>query len=207
MNRIRLLVVDDHPVFRFGIVSMFHDLPDIEVIAEAVDGVEGVEAFRRHRPDVCLMDLRLPRLSGVEAILEIRREFPDARVIVLTTYDSDEDIFRAIQSGAKSYLLKDTPRDQILTTVRSVYAGQNAIPRSVADALSHRLEREELTARELEVLRLIVRGRSNKEISSDLNITERTVKFHLTSLFGKLKVMDRTQAAITAVRLGIVHPD
>lgn len=207
MNKIRLLVVDDHPVFRFGIVSMFHDLPDIEVIAEAADGVEGVEAFRHHRPDVCLMDLRLPRLSGVEAILEIRREFPDARVIVLTTYDSDEDIFRGIQSGAKSYLLKDSPRDQILATVRGVHAGQNMIPRSVADALSHRLERDELTGRELEVLQLLVRGRSNKEISSDLNITERTVKFHLTSLFGKLKVLDRTQAAITAVRLGIVHPD
>jgi DNA-binding NarL/FixJ family response regulator len=207
MNKIRLLVVDDHPVFRFGIVSMFHDLPDIEVIAEAADGVEGVEAFRHHRPDVCLMDLRLPRLSGVEAILEIRREFPDARVIVLTTYDSDEDIFRAIQSGAKSYLLKDSPRDQILATVRGVHAGRSVIPRAVADALSHRLEREELTGRELEVLKLLVRGRSNKELSSDLNIAERTVKFHLTSLFSKLKVLDRTQAAITAVRLGIVQPD
>jgi len=204
---IRLLVVDDHPVFRTGIVAMFQDLPDITVIAQAEDGVAAVSAYRKHLPDVVLMDLRLPKLSGVEAILQIRREHPDCRVIVLTTYDSDEDIFRALQSGAKSYLLKDMSQDDIVAAVRAVYAGREVLPPPVASVLAERMTRKDLTERELAVLKLIVRGRSNKEIATDLAITERTVKFHLAGIFEKLKVFDRTQAAIEAVRHGMVQMD
>ena len=206
-KQIRLLVVDDHPVFRAGIVAMLQDLPDVTVIAQAEDGLAAVSAYRQHRPDVVLMDLRLPKLSGVEAILRIRGEFPDCRVIVLTTYDSDEDILRAIQSGAKSYLLKDMSQDEIVKTVRAVFAGHEVLPPSVAGILTQRLNRKDLTERELEVLKLIVRGRSNKEIASDMAISERTVKFHLVGIFEKLKVLDRTQAAIEAIRHGLVQID
>ena len=200
-------MVDDHPVFRAGIVAMLQDLPDVTVIAQAEDGLAAVSAYRQHRPDVVLMDLRLPKLSGVEAILRIRGEFPDCRVIVLTTYDSDEDILRAIQSGAKSYLLKDMSQDEIVKTVRAVFAGHEVLPPSVAGILTQRLNRKDLTERELEVLKLIVRGRSNKEIASDMAISERTVKFHLVGIFEKLKVLDRTQAAIEAIRHGLVQID
>ena len=202
---IRLLVVDDHPVFRAGIVAMLQDLPDVTVIAQAEDGLAAVSAYRQHRPDVVLMDLRLPKLSGVEAILRIRGEFPDCRVIVLTTYDSDEDILRAIQSGAKSYLLKDMSQDEIVSTVRAVFEGREVLPPPIAGALAHRLTRKDLTAREIEVLKLIVRGLSNKEIAAELNISGRTVKFHLAGIFEKLKVLDRTQAAIEAIRHGVVQ--
>jgi DNA-binding NarL/FixJ family response regulator len=153
------------------------------------------------------MDLRLPKLGGVEAILEIRRDFPDCRVIVLTTYDTDEDIFRALQAGAKSYLLKDMSQDEIVTAVRNVFAGREILPLLVADTLAKRLTRKDLTDRELAVLKCIVRGRSNKEISTDLDIAERTVKFHLVGIFEKLNVLDRTQAAIEAVRHGLVQID
>ncbi|MCX6896401.1 MAG: response regulator transcription factor [Verrucomicrobia bacterium] len=204
---IRLLVVDDHPVFRAGVVAMFQDLTDIKVVAQAEDGVAAVAAYRKHQPDVVLMDLRLPKLGGVEAILEIRRDFPDCRVIVLTTYDTDEDIFRALQAGAKSYLLKDMSQDEIVTAVRNVFAGREILPLLVADTLAKRLTRKDLTDRELAVLKCIVRGRSNKEISTDLDISERTVKFHLVGIFEKLNVLDRTQAAIEAVRHGLVQID
>ena len=207
LPQISLLVVDDHPVFRAGVVAMFQDLPDIKVVAEAEDGVAAVAAYRKHRPDVVLMDLRLPKLSGVEAILEIHREFPDCRIIVLTTYDSDEDIFRAVQSGAKSYLLKDMTQDEIVETVRAVYDGREVLPEPVAGVLAQRLARKDLTERELEVLQLVVKGRSNKEIASDIGVSERTVKFHLVGIFAKLKVLDRTQAAIEAIRRGFVHLD
>jgi two-component system NarL family response regulator len=204
---IRLLVVDDHPVFRAGVVAMFQDLPDIKVVAQADDGALAVAAYRQHRPDVVLMDLRLPKMGGVEATLQIRREFPDCRIIVLTTYDSDEDIFRALQSGAKSYLLKDMSQDEIVAAVRDVFAGREVLPPPVAGALAQRLTRKDLSEREIQVLKLIVKGRSNKEIASDLAISERTVKFHLAGIFEKLKVLDRTQAAIEAVRHGVVQID
>ncbi len=204
---IRLLVVEDHPLFRAGVVGMFIGSPDIEVVAEAEDGVEAVEAYRQHRPDVVLMDLRLPRLSGVEATLQIRREFPDCRVIVLTTYDADEDIFRAIQAGAKSYLLKDVTQEEIRSTIQAVFEGRESIPPEVAGTFAQRLKRRDLTERELEVIKLLVRGRSNKEIGSDMGITERTVRFHLQSIFEKLGVMDRTQAAVESLRQGLVQID
>ena len=201
---IRLLIVDDHPAFRAGLVALLADQKDLRVVAQCGDGRDALELFRRERPDVVLMDLRLPGLSGVEAILAIRQEFPDARVIVLTTYDSDEDIFRAIQSGAKSYLMKDMSKAEIVGAIRAVHAGQERLPPSIADRLAERRRRPELTLREMEVLQLLVKGRSNKEIASSLSIAEDTVKSHLKTLFTKLGVQDRTAAAVSAIRYGIV---
>ncbi len=202
---IRLLIVDDHPAFRAGLVALLADEGDLQVVDECGDGQTAVELYRRHRPDVALMDLRLPGLSGVEAILAIRQEFPDARVIVLTTFDADEDIYRAIQSGAKSYLLKDMSKVEIVGAIRAVHAGQDALPEEIAERLAERRRRQDLTSREIEVLQLLVKGRSNKEIASDLSIAEDTVKSHLKTLFAKLEVRDRTAAAIRAIRLGIVR--
>ena len=202
---IRLLIVDDHPAFRAGLVALLADEGDLQVVDECGDGQTAVELYRRHRPDVALMDLRLPGLSGVEAILAIRQEFPDARVIVLTTFDADEDIYRAIQSGAKSYLLKDMSKVEIVGAIRAVHAGQDALPEGVAERLADRRRRQDLTSREVEVLQLLVKGRSNKEIASDLSLAEDTVKSHLKTLFAKLEVRDRTAAAIRAIRLGIVR--
>jgi len=204
---IRVLVVDDHPAFRFGLVGMLEGLPDMVVAAEAADGIEAVETYRRERPDIVLMDLRLPRLSGVEAIQKIRADFPELKVIVVTTYDTDEDIYRAILAGAKSYLLKDTSRDELLKTIRSVMNGQDVLPSSVEQSLFARMSREGVTPRELLVLQLLVKGRSNKEIATHLEVAEVTVKFHLKSLFAKLQVQDRTQLAVEAIRQGIVHLD
>jgi DNA-binding NarL/FixJ family response regulator len=202
---IRLLLVDDHPAFRMGLAAVVQSQPDMCVVAEAGDGAQAIALHREHRPDVVLIDLRLPGLSGVETILAIRAEEPDARFIVVTTYDLDEDIYRAIQSGAKSYLLKDTSKEEIARTIRAVHAGQNVLPPQVASLLAARLKRQNLTDRELEVLQLLTKGRSNKEIAAALFISEDTVKSHLKTLFVKLDVQDRTEAAITAIRHGIVH--
>jgi two-component system NarL family response regulator len=206
-NPIRLLVVDDHPAFRMGLTALIEDEPDMTVVAESGDGREVVELFRREKPDIVLMDLRLPGLSGVEAIIALRKEFPACRVIVVTTYDADEDIYRAIQSGAQSYLLKDMSKNEIVCTIRAVHAGGNPLSANVANRLAKRLQRQELNQRELEALHFLVKGHSNKEIAAKLFISEDTVKTHLKNLFHKLKVQDRTEAAITAIRLGIVHLD
>jgi len=202
---IRLLIIDDHPAFRAGLVALLADQKDLRVVAEGGDGRAAVALYLRERPDVVLMDLRLPGLSGVEAILAIRAQDPQARVIVVTTYDADEDIYRAMQSGAKSYLLKDMSAAEIVGTIRAVYAGQGQLPGPVAERLAERLRRPELTPREIEVLQRVVKGRSNKEIAADLAIAEDTVKSHLKTLFGKLGVQDRTAAAICAIRYGIVR--
>ncbi|HET7624475.1 MAG TPA: response regulator transcription factor [Verrucomicrobiae bacterium] len=199
------MLVDDHPAFRKGMAALIESQPDLRVVAEAGDGAKALEIYRRNKPDVVLMDLRLPGMGGVEAIMAIRKEFNDARVIVLTTFDMDEDIFRAIQSGAKSYLLKDTPDDELANTIRAVYEGKEILPGKVAERLARRRQRADLSQREMEVLQLLIKGRSNKEISVSLFITEDTVKAHLKTLFNKLNVKDRTEAAINAVRLGIVH--
>jgi two-component system NarL family response regulator len=204
-NPIRVMLVDDHPAFRKGLAALVESEPDLEVVAQCGDGRQALATFREARPDVVLMDLRLPGLGGVEAILAIRQEFPQARVIVLTTFDTDEDIYRAIQSGAKSFLLKDTPEDELAATIRAVHAGEQKLPPKVADRLAARQQRAELSQREMEVLQLLVKGRSNKEISSALFVTEDTVKAHMKTLFSKLHVQDRTQAAVSAVRHGIVH--
>jgi two-component system, NarL family, response regulator len=204
-NEIMVMLVDDHPAFRKGMAALIESEPDLRVVAETGDGNEALEVYRRSRPDVVLMDLRLPGMGGVEAIIAIRKEFPDARVIVLTTFDLDEDIFRAIQSGAKSYLLKDTPDDELAEAIRSVYAGKQLLSSKLAERLAVRRKRADLSQRESEVLQLLTKGRSNKEISSSLFISEDTVKAHLKSLFIKLNVKDRTEAAISAIQHGIVH--
>jgi two-component system NarL family response regulator len=205
LNEIRIMLVDDHPAFRKGMVALLESEPDLRVVAEAGDGGKAFELYRQTRPDVVLMDLRLPGIGGVEAIMAIRKEFPDARVIVLTTFDMDEDIFRAIQSGAKSYLLKDTPEDELAEAIRAVHTGKEILSGKVAERLAARRRRADLSQRETEVLSLLTKGRSNKEISSSLFITEDTVKAHLKTLFAKLNVKDRTEAAINAIRQGIVH--
>ncbi len=202
---IKLILVDDHPTFRMGLAALVESQPDMSVIAEAGDGRAAIELFRQKKPDVVLMDLRMPGLGGVETILTLLQEFPAARVIVVTTYDLDEDIHRAMQAGAKSYLLKDMSREQIIETIRAVHRGENKLPPGVLNRLEERAKRAELTDREREVLQLVVKGRSNKEISTELFISEDTVKYHLKTLFTKLGVQDRTEAAISAIRHGIVH--
>ena len=197
--------MDDHPTFRMGLVALVESQPDITVVAEAGNGQAAIEQFRLKKPDVVLMDLRMPGLGGVETILALLKDFPAARIIVVTTYDLDEDIHRAIQAGAKSYLLKDMPRELIVETIRAVHRGEHKLPPGVLSRLEQRAQRDELSEREMEVLQLVVKGRSNKEISTDLFISEDTVKYHLKTLFSKLGVQDRTEAAISAIRHGIVH--
>lgn len=203
--KIRVLVVDDHPPMRMGLVALIKSQPGMDVVAEASDGEEGVQVYDDVLPDVVLIDLRMPGMGGVEAILAIRKKHPEARVIVLSTYDMDEDIHRALQSGAKSYLLKDMPIEEIATTIREVYAGDTSLPRHVIERLTERAQRQQLTERERDVLESLIKGRSNKEIASNLCISEDTVKSHLKTLFTKLRVRDRTGAAVEAIRHGIVY--
>ena len=204
-EKIRIIVVDDQAVVRQGFVALINTVPDMEVIAEGTNGREAVELYRRHRPDVLLTDLRMPVMGGVEAIAAIKREWPQARVIVLTAFDGDEDIYRSLQAGAQGYLLKDMFFDELEAAIRAVHAGGRKIPGVVAERLAERMGGSDLTGRELEVLELIVRGRSNREIGSALGISEATVKSHINSILGKLGVTDRTQAATTALQRGIVH--
>lgn len=201
------MLVDDHPAFRKGMAALIESEPGLEVVGQTGDGGEALALYRLKHPDIVLMDLRLPGLGGVEATMAIRKEFPDARIIVLTTFDTDEDIYRAVQSGAKSYLLKDTPEDELAATIRAVHAGEPALPEKMAKRLAERQQRADLSPRETEVLQLLTKGRSNKEIAASLFVSEDTVKAHLKTLFAKLKVQDRTEAAISAIRHGIVHLD
>lgn len=205
MSKIRILVVDDHHVVRQGLVALINSVDDMEVVGEAGDGRAGVDLYKEHSPDVTIMDLRLPVLGGVEAIQAIRAHNPQARVIVLTTFDGDENIYRALQAGARGYLLKDMFGDELMDAIRTVHAGKTRIPPAVAQRLAERMTGSELTGRELDVLRLIVAGKSNKEIGNDLHISEATVKTHINNLLGKMGVSDRTQAATTAIQRGIVE--
>ena len=204
-GKIRIIVVDDQAVVRQGFVALINTVADMEVIAEGTNGREAVELYRRHRPDVLLTDLRMPVMGGVEAIGVIKREWPEARVIVLTAFDGDEDIYRSLQAGAQGYLLKDMFFEELESAIRTVHAGGRRIPGVVAERLAERVGGSDLTGRELEVLRLIVAGRSNKEIGAALKISEATVKSHVNSILGKLGVNDRTQAATTALQRGLVH--
>ena len=202
---IKILVVDDHAIVRKGLVALLNTVEGLRVVAEASDGEEAILAHRAHKPDVTLMDLRLPKMSGADAIARIRREQPAARIIVLTTFDGDEDIYRALQAGAKGYLLKGMDAAELTEAIRAVYAGKSKIPAIVAEKLAGRMGGPALTGRELEVLKRIVAGRSNKEIGSDLHISEATVKTHINSILSKLGVSDRTQAATSALQRGIVY--
>jgi DNA-binding NarL/FixJ family response regulator len=204
-DRISVIVVDDQAVVRQGFVSLINTVSDIAVIAEGTNGEQAIELYRLHRPDVVLMDLRMPVMGGVEAITALRREFPSARVIVLTTYDGDEDIYRSLQAGAQGYLLKDVFFEELEDAIRTVHAGGRRIPSVVAERLAGRVGASDLTGRELEVLQQIVGGKSNKEIGSALGISEATVKSHINNILSKLDASDRTQAATKALRRGIVH--
>lgn len=200
-------MVEDHHVVRQGLVALIKTVADMTVVAEASDGKRAVELFRQHRPDVTIMDLRLPEMGGVDTIKAIRGEFPAARIIVLTTFDGDEDIYRALQAGARGYLLKDMFGEELMDAIRAVHAGKTRIPPAVAQRLAERMGGPSLTGRELQVLKLIVAGKSNKEIGTDLAISEATVKTHINSILSKLSVSDRTQAATTALQRGIIHFD
>lgn len=204
-ERIRVMLVEDHQVVRQGLVALLSAADDVEVVGSVGDGLEALERFGEARPDVTLMDLQMPKLGGVETIRRIRERFADARFIVLTTFDGDEDIYRALQAGARAYLLKGMPLDDLLATIRAVHAGRLHVPAEVAEKLAQRVSGQDLTARELGVLERIVAGRANKEIASDLCISEATVKTHVNSLLGKLGVADRTHAATVAIQRGLVH--
>lgn len=206
-DTIKILIVDDHHIVRQGLVALLKTVPGFHVQAEAADGEQAVELFRKHRPDVTLMDLRMPKMNGVDAITKIREIVPGARIVVLTTFDGDEDIYRALQAGAKGYLLKGMDLTELSDAIRSVHAGKTRIPPRVAEKLAERMSGATLTGRELEVLKLIVAGKSNKDIGNALFISEATVKTHVNSLLSKLGVEDRTQAATTALQRGIVHLD
>jgi two-component system NarL family response regulator len=204
-NVIRIMVVDDHPAFRVGLTALVSNQPDMLVVAETGNGREAVELFRAAAPDIVLMDLRMPGYSGVSAITALHREFKHCRTIVITTYDCDEDIYRACQAGAQACLLKDSSAEEIISTIRKVHTGEKSILPSMADRLKERHRREELTDREMEVLHCLAKGRNNREIAASLFISEDTVKTHLKNIFAKLSVEDRTGAVLAAVRHGIVH--
>jgi len=202
---IRIMVVEDHNVVRQGLVALMRTVADFDVVAETDSGEQAIELFRTYRPDITLMDLRLKSGSGVAAIFAIRKICPESRIIVLTTYDGDEDIYKALQAGAQGYVLKGASSEELIKAVVAVHAGERYIPSLVAERLAGRVGAEQLTERELEVLQNIVRGKSNKEIAQQMHISEATVKTHINNLLSKLMVSDRTQAAITALQRGIVH--
>ncbi len=201
---IRVLIVEDHNVVRQGLAALLNVAGGLEVVGEAGDGVEAIAQFRKLQPDITLVDLRLPRMSGVDVIERIRMETPQARFIVLTTYDGDEDIYRALKAGARAYLLKGMTSEDLIRTIRAVHAGKSHIPPAIAERLAERMGAQELTPREFDVLEQIVHGKSNKEIATELEVTEATVKTHINSLLGKLGVTDRTQATTAAIQRGIV---
>jgi DNA-binding NarL/FixJ family response regulator len=204
-ERIRILIADDHSVVREGLVSLIRRKSDMAVVAEASNGREAVDLWKKHRPHVTLLDLRMPELDGVGAIKEIRELDDNAQIVVLTTFDGDEDIYRAIKAGAKAYLLKDTARDALVETVRRVHAGETYLPPTLAAKLAERLSGQALSPRELDVLQRLAVGKSNKEIGAELFISEGTVKTHIKSIFSKLDVVSRTEAVATATRRGLIQ--
>jgi len=203
--KIRVLLADDHSVVLEGLSAIIGRQADIAVVAEASDGEECLAAWRAHQPDVVLLDLRMPKMDGVEVLEAIRREDPGARVIVLTTYYTDEDIYRAVKAGARAYLLKDTRRDELLDCIRRVHAGETRLSPDVTARLVGRLGNVALTDREIQVLERVARGESNREIASTFKLTEATVKSHLKSIFAKLDVESRTEAVADAVKRGVIH--
>lgn len=204
---IKILIAEDHAMVREGIAAIVNRAVDMTVVAEADNGQQAVLLHRLHQPDVTLMDLRMPQMDGVEAIAQIRNESPTACIMVLTTYDGDEDIYRGLQAGAKGYLLKDATSEELLDAIRFVHQGRKYIPPKVALKIAERINCSELTEREMEVLRLLTLGKSNQEIGTALSIAESTAKFHVNNILNKLGVSDRTQAVITALRRGLTRLD
>ena len=201
---IRIMVADDHPIVRSGLVLMIDYTPNMETVAEANNGLEAVALFRQYRPDVTLMDLRMPEMSGADAIAAIHQEFTEAKIIVLTTYDGDEDIYKGLKAGAKGYIFKNAPVDEIIRAIKTVYEGKKYIPPEVGEKLSERLNRPQLSNRELDVLKLVAQGKTNQQIATELYISESTVKYHINGVLSKLGVSDRTQATLIAIKRGIV---
>jgi DNA-binding NarL/FixJ family response regulator len=206
-ERIRVLVADDHPVVRTGLSAVIIEQSDLELVADAENGERAVALFREHQPDVVLMDLRMPVMDGVEAIRTITAEFPAARILALTTYEGDADIRRALEAGARGYLLKDMLLTEVISAVRAVQKGERVIPVAVATRLAEFPERSDLSERELEVLQLVARGLSNKEVARAIGRTDETVKIHLKNIFAKLDVADRTEAVTVALTRGLIHLD
>lgn len=210
MNTIRVLIVDDHPVVREGLAGMLAGRADFEVVAEADNGTEALSLFRRFRPDVTLLDLHMPGMDGVDVIEQLLSEAPQARILVLTTYDSDADILRAVEAGATGYLLKDTPRSDLFRAIEKVAQGESVLAPTVASRLMQRMRspaEDALSSREIEVLQLVARGKSNREIGKALHISTATVKTHLVRIFDKLDVTDRTAAVTVALERGIMRLD
>ena len=206
-NPIRILCVDDHPVFREGLRAMIESEPDMAMVGHAPNAVEAIAQFRRYRPDITLMDLRLPGANGTDVLISIRGEFPQARIIMLTTSDGDADIQRAMRAGASAYILKSMPMEELLGIIRSVHGGRRHIPPEVAARLAEHMGDDDLTALELEVLRLIRDGHRNKQIADRLSISENTVNFHIKNLMDKLRANDRTHAVTIALRRGLLEVD
>lgn len=203
--KIKILIVDDHPIMRVGIAAIIDATPDMTAVAQAGSGEEAIELFEKHQPDITLMDLRLPGMSGVEAIRTITARHHNAKFVVLTTYEGDEDIHQALQAGARSYIIKGMPHDALVSALRRVHTGGRFLPQPVSRALNSRIPNSDLSAREREVLDLIVKGKSNKEIASQLGITESTVKCHVSVILMRLNVGDRTQAVVSALQRGLIH--
>ncbi|MGO9679987.1 MAG: response regulator [Candidatus Sulfotelmatobacter sp.] len=206
-NLIRILTVDDHPLLREGIAFLVKSQQDMELVAEASDGEEAIEQFRRHRPDVTLMDLRMPNLNGTEAISRIRNEFPDAKIIVLSTYAGDVQVLKAIKAGARGYIVKGHVHRELLDAIRSVHAGHKRIPPEIAAELAEHAADDQLSAREIAVLRLIGEGNANKQIADKLSIAETTVKNHISNILSKLGANDRAHAVTVALQRGIIELD
>jgi len=204
-NQIRVFSVDDHPLLREGIAALVNNQPDMTLIAEASTGAEALERFKEHLPDVTLMDLRLPDMSGIDILIAIRSEFPEARIIMLTTFEGDVEIHRSLEAGARGYVLKNMPPSQLLDVIRQVHAGRKRIPPEIASQLAEHVSDESLTEREVEVLRQVADGNRNREIAKKLFISEETVKVHIKHIMEKLGATDRTQAVAIGVRRGIIQ--
>jgi len=206
-RKIRLLIVDDHFIVRIGLSTSIRVSDELTAVGEASTGAQAIDFYRRRQPDVVLMDLRLPDISGIEATFALRKEFPDAKVIMISTFQGEEDIYRSLQAGARGYLLKSVLGDELVRAIKMVHAGEQYIPESVAKRLAERTPDCDLTSRETEVLRLLTKGLNNKEIGDILGFTEHTAKFHIAKILEKLEVSDRTEAATVALQRGILHLD